>query len=114
MHEDWLLANHSRFTEMRRVADMAALHGVRLVPHVWGTGVQIAASLQWLAAQLPDPPRRDAIAPILEFDRTPNPFRQAILNTPIEHHNGMVMIPNTPGLGITINRDALENYRLKE
>jgi len=102
------------FTEMRRVADMAALHGVRLVPHVWGTGVQIAASLQWLAAQLPDPPRRDAIAPILEFDRTPNPFRQAILNTPIEHHNGMVMIPNTPGLGITINRDALENYRLKE
>jgi len=76
--------------------------------------VQIAASLQWLAAQLPDPPRRDAIAPILEFDRTPNPFRQAILNTPIEHHNGMVMIPNTPGLGITINRDALENYRLKE
>ncbi|WP_375264092.1 mandelate racemase/muconate lactonizing enzyme family protein, partial [Palleronia sp.] len=31
------------FTEMRRIADMAALHGVRLVPHVWGTAVQIAA-----------------------------------------------------------------------
>lgn len=102
------------FTEMRRVADLAALHGVRLVPHVWGTGVQIAASLQWLAAQLPDPPRRDAIAPILEFDRTPNPFRQAILTTPIEHHNGVVQIPNAPGLGISINRDALKEFRLKE
>ncbi|NBR90173.1 MAG: mandelate racemase/muconate lactonizing enzyme family protein [Rhodobacteraceae bacterium] len=102
------------FTEMRRVADLAALHGVRLVPHVWGTGVQIAASLQWLAAQLPDPPRRDAIAPILEFDRTPNPFRQAIFTTPIEHWNGMVQIPNAPGLGISINRDALKEFRLKE
>lgn len=101
------------FTEMRRVADMAALHGVRLVPHVWGTGVQIAASLQWLSAQLPDPPRRDALAPIMEFDRTPNPFRQAILARPIEHENGVVAVPNAPGLGIDINRDALREFALK-
>jgi len=102
------------FTEMRRVADMAALHGVRLVPHVWGTGVQIAASLQWLAAQLPDPPRRDAIAPILEFDRTPNPFRQAILSRPIEHERGVVRIPDGPGLGIEIDRAALAAFAPKD
>jgi len=98
------------FTEMRRIADMAALHGVRLVPHVWGTGVQIAASLQFMAALLPDPPRRDPIAPILEFDRTPNPFRQAILKAPIEHDRGWVAIPDGPGLGIEIDRDALAEY----
>jgi len=102
------------FTEMRRIADMAALHGVRLVPHVWGTGVQIAASLQWLAAQLPDPPRRDAIAPMLEFDRTPNPFRQAILTRPIEHAAGLVAVPDGPGLGIEIDRDALSDVTLRE
>ncbi len=102
------------FTEMRRIADMAALHGVRLVPHVWGTGVQIAASLQFMAAQLPDPPRREPIAPILEFDRTDNPFRQAILKTPIEHENGFVRIPDGPGLGIEINRDALAEFAPKE
>lgn len=102
------------FSEMRRVADMAALHGVRLVPHVWGTGVQIAASLQFMAALLPDPPRRDALAPIMEFDRTPNPFRQAILTTPIEHDNGTVTIPDGPGLGININRDALREFALKD
>jgi len=102
------------FTEMRRVADMAELHGVRLVPHVWGTGVQLAASLQFLAAQLPAPPRPEPLAPILEFDRTPNPFRQAILTRPIEHDAGVVAVPDGPGLGIEIDRAALREFRLKE
>ena len=99
------------FTEMRRVADLASLAGVRLVPHVWGTGVQIAASLQWIAAQLPDPVRPKPLAPILEFDRTENPFRQAVLTRPLEHENGVVAIPDGPGLGIEIDRTALETYR---
>ena len=101
------------FTEMRRVADLAALHGIRLVPHVWGTGVQIAASLQFMAAQPPDPPRRGPVEPILEFDRTPNPFRQAILTQPIEHEGGVVRIPNGPGLGIEINRAALAEFAMR-
>jgi D-galactarolactone cycloisomerase len=102
------------FSEIRRVADMAALHGVRLVPHVWGTAVCIAASLQFMAALLPNPPRRDPIEPILEFDRTDNPFRQAVVKTPIEHDQGVVRIPDGPGLGIEINRDALRQFALKE
>lgn len=101
------------FTEMRRIADMAAIQGIRLVPHVWGTAVQIAASLQFIASQLPDPPRREPVAPILEFDRTHNPFRQAIVNTPIEHHHGVVQIPDLPGLGIEINRKALKKYSIE-
>jgi len=102
------------FTEMRRIADMAAQAGVRLVPHVWGTAVQIAASLQFMAAQLPDPPRRNPIEPILEFDRTPNPFRQAILTRPLEHIDGIVTIPDAPGLGIEIDRAALARYTLQD
>ena len=93
---------------------MAALRGVRLVPHVWGTAVQIAASLQFVAALLPDPPRRDPIAPIFEFDRTDNPFRQAIVARPIEHERGMIAIPDGPGLGIEINRDALAEFAMAD
>jgi len=100
------------FTEMRRIADMAALQGVRLVPHVWGTAVQIAASLQFLAAQVPDPLRQQPVAPIFEFDRTPNPFRQAIITAPIEHDNGWVDIPSGAGLGIDINRKALRDFTI--
>lgn len=98
------------FTEMRRVMDMAALHGVRLVPHVWGTAVQIAASLQFMAAQIPNPPRNRPVEPILEFDRTPMPFRQAIVTEPLEHENGVVAIPDGPGLGIEIDRAALADF----
>lgn len=102
------------FSEMRRVADMAAMFGVRLVPHVWGTTVCIAASLQFMAALPPNPPRRNPIEPIMEFDRTRNPFRQAVVETPIEHDGGVIPIPDGPGLGIAINRDALRQFALKE
>ena len=102
------------FTEARRVADMAALHGIRLVPHVWGTAVQIAAALQFMAAMVPNPVRVDPIEPILEFDRTHNPFRQAVVKSPIEHEGGVVKIPDGPGLGIEIDRDALAEYRMRD
>lgn len=100
------------FTEARRVADLAALHGVRVVPHVWGTAVQIAAALQFMAAMIPNPVRVNPIEPILEFDRTENPFRQAVVRTPIEHVRGVVKIPDGAGLGIDIDRDALAEFRM--
>ncbi|SOC35857.1 D-galactarolactone cycloisomerase [Rhizobium subbaraonis] len=102
------------FSEARRVADMAALHGVRIVPHVWGTAVQIAAALQFMAAMVPNPVRVNPIEPILEFDRTENPFRQAIVTKPIEHVRGVVKIPDGPGLGIDIDRDALAEFRMED
>ncbi|AEQ53033.1 mandelate racemase/muconate lactonizing enzyme family protein [Pelagibacterium halotolerans] len=101
------------FTEIRRIADLAALHGVRVVPHVWGTAVQIAAALQFMAAMVPNPVRNRPIEPILEFDRTFNPFRQAVVKSPIEHEAGVVAIPAGPGLGIEIDRDALREFAPK-
>ncbi|MBP2550490.1 D-galactarolactone cycloisomerase [Neorhizobium galegae] len=106
------LAGVGGFTEAKRVADLAALHGVRVVPHVWGTAVHIAAALQFMAAMVPSPVRVNPIEPILEFDRTDNPFRQAIVKTPIEHVNGVVTIPDGPGLGIEINRAALAEFKM--
>ncbi|WP_280563437.1 mandelate racemase/muconate lactonizing enzyme family protein [Chromohalobacter sp. 48-RD10] len=101
-------------SEMRRIVDMAAMFGVRLVPHVWGTAVSLAASLQSMAALPPNPPRRRPREPIMEFDRTHNPFRQAVVTTPLEHAGGVMQIPDGPGLGIEIDRDALRQFALKE
>ncbi|MDB5552947.1 MAG: gci [Rhizobium sp.] len=108
------LAGVGGFTEAKRVADMAALHGIRVVPHVWGTAVHLAAALQFMAAMVPNPVRLNPIEPILEFDRTDNPFRQAVVKSPIEHVRGVVQIPNALGLGIEINRDALAEFRMKD
>lgn len=98
-------------SECKKIADMAEAFGVRYIPHVWGTGIAIAASLHLLAV-LPShtPPSLTPIAPILEFDRTEYPIRQAILTEPIEHTRGIVPVPDGPGLGVEIDRKALARF----
>ena len=99
-------------SECKKIADMAAAFGVRCNPHVWGTGIGLAASLQLMAVLPTHTPNSLAPAePIFEFDRTEHPIRQAILREPIEHSGGMVRIPDGPGLGIEINRDALIRFK---
>ncbi|MGN7737542.1 mandelate racemase/muconate lactonizing enzyme family protein, partial [Ensifer sp. 22564] len=41
-------------------------------------------------------------------------FRQAVLKTPIEAVNGVVAIPDAPGLGIEIDRGALAQFKMPE
>jgi D-galactarolactone cycloisomerase len=98
------------FTEMKKIISMAEVAGIRLVPHVWGTAVVLAASLHVHAILPPSPPRHERYQPFLEFDRTYNPYRQAIITRPIEHRGGMVAVPDGPGLGIEVNRSVVEKY----
>ncbi|MDR2450407.1 MAG: mandelate racemase/muconate lactonizing enzyme family protein [Candidatus Accumulibacter sp.] len=101
-------------SECKKIADMTAAYGLRYSPHVWGTGIAVAASLQLLAV-LPSltPPSFHPIEPLLEFDRTEHPFRMKILTQPIEHARGKVAVPQGPGLGIEIDRDALRHFRVR-
>jgi D-galactarolactone cycloisomerase len=100
-------------SECKKIADMALAYGLRYVPHVWGSGVALAAALQLLAV-LPafTPPSLNPLEPILEFDRTEHPIRQALLTIPIEHTRGRVAVPQGPGLGIDIDRAALDRFRV--
>ena len=82
------------------------------MPHVWGTGVALAAALQLLALLPRNPPCLHPQEPILEFDRTEHPIRQAILTAPIEHARGIVQIPDGLGLGIEIDRQALARFKV--
>ena len=97
-------------TECKKIADMAHVFGVRYIPHVWGTGIGLAAALQLLAVLPHTPPRIRAREPLLEFDRSEHPFRQAVLTRPLEHERGWVTIPTGPGLGIEVDRAALTRF----
>jgi D-galactarolactone cycloisomerase len=99
-------------SEAKKIADMATAFGVRLVPHVWGTGIGLAAALQLHAVLPPSPPRHDPTEPILEFDRSEHPFRQAVLVAPIVHEGGVVRIPDGPGLGVAIDADGVARWRV--
>jgi len=97
-------------SECKKIADMANAFGVRVNPHVWGTGVALAASLQLIAALPHNPPGLHPIEPLLEFDRSEHPIRMAVLAEPIEQRGGWVDIPQGPGIGIEIDRAALARF----
>ncbi|MGE5512233.1 MAG: mandelate racemase/muconate lactonizing enzyme family protein [Bacteroidota bacterium] len=100
-------------SECKKIADMATAYGLRYLPHVWGTGVGLAAALQLLAVLPHTPPRHTPREPLLEFDRSEHPFRQAVIESQIEHSGGVVRIPDGPGLGIKVDREAIERFRAK-
>jgi D-galactarolactone cycloisomerase len=101
-------------SECKKIADIAVAFGIRYVPHVWGTGIGLAAALQLLAVLPHNPPRHKPREPPLEFDRSEHPFRQAVLTRPIEHKGGVVAIPDQPGLGFEVDRAAVAQFSVRE
>ena len=99
-------------TETLKIADLADAAHVRCIPHVWGTGIAVAASLQVLAMIAPCPPALIPREPLLELDRTCNPLREELNLTPPAVGPGMVFtIPTAPGIGFEPDRRVLERYR---
>ncbi|GGB78538.1 D-galactarolactone cycloisomerase [Marinobacterium zhoushanense] len=97
-------------SEARRLLTLCDIHGVRCVPHIWGTDIALAAGLHFHAIIPPSPPAFEAESAWLEFDQSDNPMRAALLKHPIQMVDGMVRIPSGPGLGIEINKDALAPF----
>jgi D-galactarolactone cycloisomerase len=100
-------------SETLRIAYMAQTWGVRCVPHVWGTGVALAAALHTLAALPHHPGSLNPLPPLLEYDRTENPLREELLVTPHVFHEGVMRVPDGPGLGVEIDRQKIERYRVR-
>ncbi|HEX5272514.1 MAG TPA: mandelate racemase/muconate lactonizing enzyme family protein [Gemmataceae bacterium] len=89
-------------TEAWRVGWMAYEHNVLLVPHGWNTAVGLAADLQLVAA-LP-------VARYVEY-LTPTPYIDELIAEPFKPDaEGFLTIPDRPGLGIELNREALKRY----
>ena len=88
------------------VAAQSLRAGIEKIQSELGVSPEFPAEVESAAASAAAAPPRP------ELDRTHNPFRQAVVRTPIEHVNGVVAIPTGPGLGIDINRDALSEFRM--
>ncbi|MEO0359726.1 MAG: mandelate racemase/muconate lactonizing enzyme family protein [Pseudomonadota bacterium] len=99
-------------TEAKKIADLAAAHGARHQPHVWGTGIGLAAAMQLLAVLPTAAQGFGARHPLLEYDCTPHPFRQDLLVEPIRVEKGIAYLPEGPGLGVEPRREALERWRV--
>jgi L-alanine-DL-glutamate epimerase-like enolase superfamily enzyme len=93
-------------TEARRVADYAAVRGRLVTPHVWKTGLSIAAAVHFGAVT--------EICPFVEFlpaDLCDSAIRRELTPDFALTEDGTIEVPAEPGLGVEINPDALERFR---
>jgi D-galactarolactone cycloisomerase len=95
----------------RHIMALAQSHGVQVNPHVWGSAIAQAASLQVIAAVPVAHHSLYAEEPILEYDRSSHPFRRELVSEPIQQVDGWVEIPSKPGLGVEVDRATLDRYR---
>jgi L-alanine-DL-glutamate epimerase-like enolase superfamily enzyme len=98
------LAWSGGFSECRRIAALAQAHHRMVAPHAFAGAVLLAASLHFAAAT-PN-------ALLLEFDQNPNGLREELLKEPLGiDAQGMIALPQRPGLGIELDPGAVERYR---
>jgi L-rhamnonate dehydratase len=91
------------FSAMPEIAAAALERGKRVVPHAYKTNIQLAANLHFLASHEDDE--------LLEYSLSESPLRWEITNErfPIED-DGTVLIPDAPGLGVSLNTATLTRY----
>jgi D-galactarolactone cycloisomerase len=102
------------FSEMLKIIAMATAWNLRCIPHVWGTAIGLAANLQLQAAMPHFPTSLNPEESLMEFDRTANPLRTELVEESFEMEGTRMVIPRRPGLGIRLNRRAMEKYRVQE
>jgi len=89
----------------QKVATLAELHHKHVCNHFFSTPIDLAASIQWIAAQ--------KNANIMEYCVEETPLRNDLIVENLEPVDGYIAIPDRPGLGITLNEDIVEKYRVK-
>lgn len=92
-------------TEACRVADYAQSEGRLVMPHVWKTGLSIAAAVHFAAVT--------EGCPFVEFlpaSMADSEIRRQ-LTPDLEISDGMIEVPDAAGLGVEVSADAIERFR---
>ncbi|GGQ35798.1 mandelate racemase/muconate lactonizing enzyme family protein [Streptomyces mutabilis] len=109
------IAKCGGFTEAQVIRQLTAAFNLRLSPHCWGTGLAQAATLQLLSSIPRAPYGMAGGEPLLfEADQGENPLREGVLTAPVQVENGMVAVPEGPGLGVTVDERWVRAHRIPE
>ncbi len=92
-------------TVCRQVSEMCQQAGRRAVPHCFSTGINLTASLHWIASQ-PD-------GDLVEYCLRPSPLMRKLVRNLPPLESGRAKVPDGPGLGIELDEDVLEEHRVQ-
>ena len=91
-------------TVARQASELAERSGRRCVPHCFSTGINLAASLHWMASYRP--------GDLVEYCLSRSPLmRQLVRNLPAIS-DSRVAVPDGPGLGIELDEDVVARFRV--
>lgn len=91
-------------SEMRKIYDLAEMNGVQLVPHGFSTGILLAATVQFLAAT--------ENGTLMEYSQSTSPLFTKLVKNRIPFENGYVTVPDCIGLGVELDEEMIEKYRM--
>jgi L-alanine-DL-glutamate epimerase-like enolase superfamily enzyme len=89
-------------SEERKIAQMAQDHGIKFIPHGWNTALGVAADLH-LSSAFPG-------TDLIEYKTGSAYVDEIVVGGWKLDSDGMLAIPDKPGLGVTIDVDALKKY----
>ena len=93
------------FTEAMKVASLAVDRGVPFVNHGFTTYINVAAALHFLNSI----PNSFILEFVAEEETT---LRDYVTKQKIVACDGYLNIPNEPGLGVELDEEAIETYRV--
>lgn len=103
------------FSEWQNILALAHSKHILAIPHVWGSGIALAAALQAIAATPALPHTANPVPlqnePVIEYDKNPNPLRDHLLEQNLVFEDGYLHVPEGPGLGVTVDMERLEHYQ---
>lgn len=105
-------------SEYLKVLALAHAHFTPVINHVWGSAVAVATNMHLIAAMPDMPGGLHPSEPMLEFDTTPNLFRDEMLSEPLDiqsqvkANRGYVALPGGPGHGAEPDPAFLDRYRV--
>ena len=92
------------YTEMLKLAALVKSRGKRIVTHGYRTNLLIATNMQFLAQHDADE--------MCEYSTSQSPLRWELTKERFAiDGDGMVSVPDGPGLGVTLDPEAIERYR---
>lgn len=92
-------------TVCREVSQMVADANRRVVPHCFSTGINLAASLHWMAAT--------DHGTLTEYCLRPSPLLRRLVKPLPPINDGQAQVPNGPGLGIELDEAVVEEFLVR-